>query len=316
MIAFQTTKPPSHDVATNHIASLVRPSPNPTLLSSDNTSRSITTHGTTTDATPEDKSRFPLLEPDIGPDSLQFRPLALRPWFLVCTLSFNFIVIGLLAILFVKGSFDLINVWAYFVIQFLPIIIGTATASSLEAIIMTLSRITPFMRCANDHGDTAKNTIFKEFVPLQGFMDALGTRNWLLAISHFYSFLAFCVQGLKASLLSMDADNKSHAYVTFWALYTVSGVYILIEIYIVAVFVYLYHRPTGLREGWDIVTIADHLALFRHSNFLAKFEGACIADRDSMVEVLGSLRLRLGYWRRDGDALWYGFGEMPTGKYL
>lgn len=239
--------------------------------------------------------------------------MVLRLWFLICTLCFNGVVIGLLIIIYFKESFHLENGWAYFVIQFLPIIIGTATSSSLEAIIMTLSRITPFMRCANPKGDFARDTIFWRFIPLQDVSDALATRNWLLAVSHFYRFLSYCVQGLKASLLSMDGNDT--AEVTHWALYVVSVVYILIEAYIVAVIVYLYCRQsTGLREGWDIVTIADYLALFRHSNFLNKFEGSCIADRDSMVDTLGNLKLRLGYWRRGGNALWYGFGEVSTGK--
>ncbi|KAH6990266.1 hypothetical protein EDB80DRAFT_816383 [Ilyonectria destructans] len=313
MTLFQTNNPPSHGAATNPAASLARPSPNPAFHNSDDTRRSTATHSRATNAAPEeeDENSSRLLQPHIGPDNLQFRPMVLRLWFLICTLCFNGVVIGLLIIIYFKESFHLENGWAYFVIQFLPIIIGTATSSSLEAIIMTFSRITPFMRSAKPEGDFAKDTIFQRFIPLQDVSDALTTRNWLLAVSHFYRFLSYCVQGLKASLLSMDGSDT--AEVTHWALYVVSVVYILIEAYIVAVIIYLYcHQATGLREGWDIVTIADHLALFRHSNFLNKFEGSCIADRNSMVDILGSLKLRLGYWRRGGNALWYGFGEVPT----
>ncbi|KAK7414782.1 hypothetical protein QQX98_006384 [Neonectria punicea] len=136
------------------------------------------------------------------------------------------------------------------------------------------------------------------FRPVQPLSGAIATKNWLLSVSHFYLWLTFCLQGLKASLLVTDGENS--AFIVPWALFAIIVAYGMISLYIMYVIYYLHNRVTGLREEWDVVTIADHLALFRHSNFLDKFEGSCIADRDSMIRALGNLKIKLGYWPREG----------------
>jgi hypothetical protein len=212
-----------------------------------------------------------------------------------------------------KQSFQVANEWAYFFLQVSPIVIGTITSSTLDAIILTLSRITPFMRCASPSGDTAGNTILRSYFPLPSFLDTIATRSHHLIFSHVFYFLSFVVLGLKASLLSTKNSHYTYAYVTPWALYSLLGLYASIAVYIVAIIIYLHDRPTGLRNEWDTITIADHLTLFRHSDFLDKFEGSCIADRKSMLARLGGIRLKLGYWRH-GDKWWFGFKKAEAGR--
>ncbi len=111
------------------------------------------------------------------PDNLQFRPTALQSWFLYTTISFNFIVILLLILLQIEPRFDLLNEWAYFVIQILPIIVGTVTTTTFESVIDSLSRITPFIRCASPEGDTANNTILLSYLPILGVAESFRTKN-------------------------------------------------------------------------------------------------------------------------------------------
>lgn len=195
----------------------------------------------------------------------------------------------------VYQRFNLLNDWAYFVVKIFPTIIGTITAAKLESIIAALSRITPFMRCAGPNGDMARTSILLPYVPRLGMSASAGSRNWHLFWGSFILWLGYNVLALKAALLSASLDDWT-AEVNDWAAYALIAGYALITIYTGYVVYYLHNRPTGLRQGWDTVNIADHLVLFRQSNFLDAFEGSGIATRQSIKEHLGTRRLKLGYW--------------------
>jgi hypothetical protein len=229
------------------------------------------------------------------PDPLTFRPLVLRPWFLFLSLGFDIAVTTLLVVLCVYQRFNLLNDWAYFVVKIFPTIIGTITAAKLESIIAALSRITPFMRCAGPNGDMARTSILLPYVPRLSMSASAGSRNWHLFWGSFILWLGYNVLALKAALLSASLDDWT-AEVNDWAAYALIAGYALITIYTGYVVYYLHNRPTGLRQGWDTVNIADHLVLFRQSNFLDAFEGSGIATRQSIKEHLGTRRLKLGYW--------------------
>ncbi|KAK0719442.1 hypothetical protein B0H67DRAFT_151503 [Lasiosphaeris hirsuta] len=247
-------------------------------------------------------------------DDFSFRPMVLKPWFLSLVIGFNVIIIGLLVTLWIKPEFDLDSEWAYFVIQIFPTIIGTITMATLGAIINALSRITPFLRCARPTGDSAATSILLQYVPLLGLTDSVQSRNWMLFCANLISWLGYSVLGLKAALLSASI-NDGFAVTTYWTLYTLLAAYFIITVFIVCIAVFLHNRPTGLREEWDTVNIADHLALFRQSDFLDSFEGSCIATRQSMMEALGKMQIKLGFWSQDGhEKKWFGFKRLDPGS--
>lgn len=151
------------------------------------------------------------------------------------------------------------------------------------------------------------------YMPILGLRTSYLTRNdgnWHLFLANVVDWLSYLVLGLKAALLYASFD-EGYAVASDWPLYSLFLVYVLIVLFIVYVWRYLRNRRTGLREEWDTVNIADHLVLFRHSNFLDTFEGSCIATRESMEEKLGKMRLELDFWDRDGEA-WYGFQETTN----
>jgi hypothetical protein len=219
----------------------------------------------------------------------------LKPWFLWSCVVFNFGVLGLLVALYIKPSFSLLNEWAYFFLQIFPIVIGTVTTAGLEAIITALSRVTPFMRCVRPEGDLAKTSIMLPYVPLLGPLDSFSSGNWHLVWANGILWLGYPVLGLKSALLTASLVDGT-AEVTDWALHALLAAYTIITVFIIAVLIELSGKPTGLRNEWDTVNIADHLVLFRQSNFLDCFEGSCIATRKSMSDRLEGKRLRLGYW--------------------
>ena len=238
---------------------------------------------------------------------LNYKPFMLELWFLRCSLAFSLAILIMLMMCYFFSTFDVIGQWGYFTIQILPVVIGTITASFLNGMALTLSRVTPFILCASSDGATAGDTILRQYFPNPDLIDIWKTRNWLLLSAWILCFAGNVILAFKASLLNMTDEDE--AVVTGWALIPLTVIYGLVALFILVVMRWLaYKKATGLR--WDPVSIADHLMLFRHSNVLNYFEGTDLAERYSMYKVLKQLRLRLGYWRRENGDVWHGFGLM------
>lgn len=241
-----------------------------------------------------------------GQPALKFKPVMLRTWLLCLTLAFNCLVFGLLFLLLYVEGFDFTHQWGYLSIQILPPIIGTISAALLRGIALSYYRITPFMLAAAPHGETFYKTILASYFPGLSLRSALATRKFFLAFVWIMEILADIVLALKAALLNTTRySDYVETVVTSWVALTLLGIYGLMIILEIVVAFGMHNRVTGLR--WDPVSIADHLVLFRHSDFLDNFEGTDTATRDSMIDRLRDRRLKLGYWRRD-DAIWHGFG--------
>ena len=234
----------------------------------------------------------------------------LEPWFLNCSLVFHSAVLLLLILLFYFHTFNVLSQWGYFTIQILPVAIGTITASYLEGIARTLNRLTPFILCASSDGAIAGDTLLGQYFPSPSLLQAWNTRNLLLLSAWLMFIIGSLIQAFKASLLNTTSDGM--AIVALWALIPISAIYCLVVIFNITVIWWLRSKKSsGLR--WDPVSIADHLMLFRHSNFLTYFEGTDMANRESMFETLKHLRLRLGYWKRENGDIWHGFGMLKRG---
>ncbi|KAF5007954.1 hypothetical protein FDECE_5723 [Fusarium decemcellulare] len=234
---------------------------------------------------------------------LDFRPTILTGGALFLSLVFHLLVLGTLVFLYYKEIFSVSYAWAYFVIKILPTVIGTATAVLVDEMGQSLSRIRPFMLCAQEEGCTADKTILMSYFPMPDFTTLWKSRNWLLLVSKALSFINYFTIGLKTSfLLTPDYQN---AEVVPWAVLSLVGLYAAVSLYLIAVFFSLHGKVTGLR--WDPVSVADQLVLFRHSDFLDMFEGTWAADRTAIENHLGDLRLRIGYWDT-GFGYWHGFG--------
>lgn len=236
----------------------------------------------------------------------------LQDWALCCYLIYSLFIFGILLALLLKESFHISYGWGYFVIQVLPTVLGTISYELLHSLVTTLTRVTPYMLCASEGasggipGATADKTILQGYSQTLGPLDSLKTGNWLLLFSFCVIWLSDFIVSLKAAIL--NTENYEIAWANHWAIIPLLVIYGFISIHVALVFFWLRRRRTGLR--WDPVSIADQLILFRHANFLHKFQGSCIAQRESMIEKLGSLRIRLGYWKIN-QTYWHGFGAVP-----
>ncbi|KAF2465859.1 uncharacterized protein BDR25DRAFT_378014 [Lindgomyces ingoldianus] len=241
--------------------------------------------------------------------ALKFMPLMLRTASLCSGLVFNLIVLGLLIALLFYNEFSFSSQWGYLSIQILPPVLGTITASLWHGISVNLSRMTPFMLAAAPSGSTFRKTILGSYFPGLSLGNAITTGNGLLAFIWILEILSSTILSFKSSLLNTaDYDTYVVAVVTSWALYSLIAIYGLMILLNVSLIYKLYNQITGLR--WDTISIADHLVLFRHSNFLDDLEGTDTAERESIWMRLRDDRLKLGYWFR-GEDIWHGFGKLP-----
>jgi hypothetical protein len=246
---------------------------------------------------------------DKGLPALKFMPLILRTPFICSALAFNILILGLLFTLLYYERFIISNQWGYFAIQILPAVLGTITASIVHGIAVNLSRVTPFMLAAVPEGSTFRKTILASYFPGLSLRDAIATGNGLLASVWILEILFGMILSFKSALLNTtDYRFYVEAIVTSWALYALIALYSLMGILTIFLVYELHDRVTGLR--WEPASIADLLILFRHSDFLDKFEGTDIAARDSIFDRLQGDSLKIGYWYR-GDEIWHGFGGTP-----
>ncbi|KAF4963897.1 hypothetical protein FSARC_8150 [Fusarium sarcochroum] len=231
---------------------------------------------------------------EYGLPPLTFRPTVLGNVALYLSLAFYLSIIGILVYLHQIQKFRIKSVWAYFVIKILPTILGTITSIHMDAIAMALSRITSFILCADtstrSDGGSAKKALFSSYLPF--------------FITTAVSFVTSFIVALKASFLLTEYYKM--AIVVTWAVETLIAIYGFLVIFLFCLLISLKWRAiTGLR--WDPVSIADQLALFRHSNFLEEFAGTCFGYTQRILHSMGKQKLRLGYWKR-GPHYWHGFG--------
>ena len=243
-----------------------------------------------------------------GLPALKFMPLILRTPSICGTFFFNLLVLGLLVSLIFNDYFSFNSQWGYLAIQILPPVLGTITASLWHGIAINLSRITPFMLAAAPAGSTFRKTILGSYFPGLSLRNAIATGNGLLAFVWILELLSATILSFKSSLLNTtNYENYVVAVVTFWSLCSLIVIYSLMSLLTIILAYRMHGRVTGLR--WEPASIADHLTMFRHSNFLDRFEGTDTAERDSMWDRLQDDCLKLGYWDR-GDEIWHGFGKI------
>ncbi|ERF68830.1 hypothetical protein EPUS_06274 [Endocarpon pusillum Z07020] len=250
-----------------------------------------------------------------GYPELKYKPIMLSFRCMLCVLTFYLIVLGLLITLIFVHNVSFSSQYGYFTIRILPPIIGTITASLWRTIVLTVSRIEPFIASASDDPtvynwqNSAHRTILAEYFPVPEIFNMIRNRNGLLTFTYILWVLSNAVLAFKAVLLNTtNYDDYWEAAVTFWALYALISIYFLLIVGLVALMWHLRAVTTGLL--WDPVSIADHLVLFHHSNFLAKFDGTGAISRDSLHERFRRNDFRLKYWDRGSLGIWHGFGVI------
>ncbi|KAL4975211.1 hypothetical protein BDW66DRAFT_167369 [Aspergillus desertorum] len=273
-----------------------------------------------------DPEAFVPVEPPEGNliyPALKFLPVVLRPWALS---------IAIFCVLLMIAGVAFSNVWSkdhdgvwryngrsgarYFVVQFLPQILGIMISISTFVIQAAVYRVMPFVIMASERP-------YKKI--LQGL--PLLPRNFLLPdFSHFmhgealvgFSLITIWLSNFSAvPLLSCFFQAKWFVIdgegCWRWAAvravgWTLIAIYGLLAIGLMTLLLRFLRTRSGLM--WDPVCLADLITIIQRSNVLPDFEYTETAT--NVGESLKPRTLRLGYWQLSHGRhpeIFYGMGE-------
>lgn len=203
--------------------------------------------------------------------------------------------------------------------RYLPGIVGSVSSIWYRSISSTYGRITPYITMAaastahkgkrqeSYHDTLQREGTLNVFIP--NFSDlgrmAKNKHFLTLAVVTISTLIQPFFVPLKNSFLHIAPDD------TGWQIQVSLSVgYALVVSYLffisctIMILVRMWSQTTGLK--WDVVSIADQLALVQGSNLLKAFHGLEFANNQQMGSVM-KLRasqygvLRLGYWRAKND---------------
>ncbi|KAF9876134.1 hypothetical protein CkaCkLH20_06580 [Colletotrichum karsti] len=273
-----------------------------------------TANPSTTDRKTETSPRLTEISIQQGWDNLKHKPRVLQSRSLFIAIASNCAILAALAMVPQTQSAN-INTSAYYGFNVLLVLVGTATAAHLEYLALNLSRVAPFMLCATEQGASARDTVLRRYFPAPPVWNAWWARDWLLLSSHTMYWLSYLIIVLDSVVFYKEVQDLGGVVslrVNATICHILVIVYCVIQLYLALLICSLWNKTTGLR--WDPDTMADILALFRYSDFRDRFEGSSVATPSSMLDQLGDMSIRLGYWQRENGDYWHGFGSFSKGK--
>ena len=221
--------------------------------------------------------------------------------------------------------------------RYLPGIIGSVSSIWYRSISSTYGRITPYVTMAaastahkgkrqeSYHDTLQQEGTLNVFNPNLSDLRRMAKNKHLLtlALVTISALIQPFFVPLKNSFLHIAPDDTGwQIQVSFNVGYALVVSYLLFIFCTIMILVRMWSQTTGLK--WDVVSIADQLALVQGSNILKAFHGLDFANKWQMDSVM-KLRanrygvLRLGYWRAKNDTslIWHGirFTSLSNGKY-
>lgn len=303
----------------SHSASLYSPDADALLISGTSRHRPVTLDSHYSDESCPTKTQPPSevhrvedtlrpIPPPRGYLALDFRPTVIKR---AIAIPFTVLYIAISGCL-CYGVFHDIEIWTtsninlYMAGRFLPAAIGTLTSIHIKSTSQALRRMLPFMAMA-DRGKRNKGAPVRRSVKARYF-PALWPNSpstWLLL---YMSFIVETIVPLKSTLLSpvvtssrSDTDNSTESRVSLTlqlnpVIAAVLGLlYAGLAVFMLGFIAFgLGQRPTGLKSGWDPVSLADYITLFHplRTNPSARIEhSAQPKSRESQA------RFRIGYWQ-------------------
>ncbi|KAL4924518.1 uncharacterized protein BDV17DRAFT_284587 [Aspergillus undulatus] len=273
-----------------------------------------------------DPEAFVAVEPPEGNliyPPLDFVPVVLRPWALA---------IAIICVLLMIAGIAFSNVWSqnhegiwgyngrgdsrYFVVQFLPQILGIAVSIMTFVIQAAVYRVMPFAIMASEGPYkkvlqglpiVPKNFLLPDLSHLRHGEALVGISLFTIWLSNFIAVpLLSCL--FQAKWFVIDGEG-----VWRWATVTAVGwtliaVYALLVVGLISLMFRFFRTWSGLM--WDPVCVADLIILIQRSNVLPDFE---YTETATVVgETLNPRILRLGYWKLSqgrNPEIFYGIGE-------
>jgi hypothetical protein len=273
--------------------------------------------------------------------SLNFRPLAIRNWYLVTLLIWFFLCFSSLTVLATLGQLQppWFRFWSdssFALWLYVPGIIGFITTVLWRGTFQSYNRIIPYVRMANvsfrfpdDKSTNPAGGLALE--PLNsipggdsinpGILVSLWIRgDYISFVVNLSPLFTLFLTPLKSSLFQL-VESPDGWRIRVSTVFGAFGMLIYLWLFSVtlAIFFHLRSNRTGLR--WNPATLAAQLSLIQGSNILG-----CFADIDTsrwlslnrtIREWPGQgLYLRLGYWKQQGtDLIIHGVRFLPLSDW-
>ncbi|KAL4778681.1 hypothetical protein BJX76DRAFT_352423 [Aspergillus varians] len=274
-----------------------------------------------------DPEAFVAVEPPEGNlvhPLLDFVPVVLRPWAMALAIVCVLLMIAGIAFSNVWSQ-DHEGIWGYngrsgvryFVVEFLPQLLGILISILTFVIQAAVYRVMPFAIMGTERPYTKvlkglstvpKNFLLPDFSHFIHGEPLVGFSIFTIWLSNFFAVpLLSCFFQVKWFVTDGEGSWRWAAVITVgWALIAVYG---LLAIGLFALMLRFIRTWSGLM--WDPVCIADLITLIQRSNVLPDFEYTETAT--DVGEALKPRRLRLGYWqlsRGKHPEMFYGIGEV------
>ncbi|KAL4991433.1 hypothetical protein BDW68DRAFT_151950 [Aspergillus falconensis] len=273
-----------------------------------------------------DPEAFVAVEPPEGSliyPALRFVPVVLRPWALS---------IAILCVLLMIAGIAFSNVWSeghdgiwgydgrsggrYFVMQFLPQILGIIVSISTFVIQAAVYRVMPFATMASERPykkvlqglpTVPKNFLLPDFSHFMHGEPLVGFSIFTIWLSNFIAVpLLSCF--FQAKWFVIDGEGSWRWAAVRSVGWTLIAAYGLLAIGLITLLLRFLRTWSGLI--WDPVCLADLITIIQRSNVLLDFEYTETAT--NVGESLKPRALRLGYWQLSQGRhpeIFYGMGE-------
>ena len=246
-----------------------------------------------TDLNDHAEDRWVEIEDPNGYPSLDFKPVVLRPSFLIFVLVFFLACFSCLFVLLYRskkhGSIHLLSKPSYFALHYSPTVIGTITKILWQTITSNFYRLTPYMSMAgSSRNQTWEKTMGAAYFPYLYVNYRRG--HWMLLAAFVSQIIMVLILPLKSSLFISTGDPIQGGWEIRFSPHVAEAllfIYALLACLTLALVINLWGRQTGLR--WDSVSIADKLALFHGSDILNDFDGLDSMDRKT-INRLGNCK--------------------------
>ncbi|KAL4773758.1 hypothetical protein BDW60DRAFT_20877 [Aspergillus nidulans var. acristatus] len=273
-----------------------------------------------------DPEAFVAVEPPEGNliyPALDFVPVVLRPWALSIAIFCVLLMIAGIAFSNVWSE-DHDGVWGYdgrsgaryFVVQFLPQILGIIISISTFVIQAAVYRVMPFVIMASERPYKSVlqglPTVSRSFLlpDLSHFMHGEALVGFSLLTIWLSNFIAVPLLScfFQAKWFVIDGEGSWRWAAVRPVGWTLIAVYGLLAIGLITLLLRFLRTWSGLM--WDPVCLADLITIIQRSNVLPDFEHTETAT--NVDELLKSRILRLGYWQLSQGRhpeIFYGMGE-------
>ncbi|KAF2022038.1 hypothetical protein BU24DRAFT_430493 [Aaosphaeria arxii CBS 175.79] len=254
---------------------------------------------------------------------LNFVPAILRPlWLGLFILACSIMLAALIFVAIYSNRSGGLGLWdygtfgdvRYFVLEYLPTLLGMIILVWLFQVQIALQRIIPFMAMTSESTQKRSNAVFIDLYPMQFLVPRLQyfkAGQPLFGAFYLISWLFYWTIPLLASAFNVRYDTNAQ----LWRWLAVQGVvwataalYILLIIALLMIMIILLRTQTGLK--WDPRSLADIIALLERSNIMGDYAGSETWQKHGFKH-LGGRSDRLGYWSttRKPNDVFYGIGE-------